>query len=59
MTHSRFSEEQIIAILHEQEAGIAAAEICRSHGVSIATFDAWKAKCGGLVVSPGTQAQGA
>ena len=59
MTHSRFSEGQIIAILCEQEAGIATAEICRRHGVSIATFYAWKAKCGGLDVSPGTQAQGA
>ena len=51
MKRSRFSEEQIIAILREQEAGIATAEICRRHGVSSATFYAWKAKYGGLDVS--------
>jgi putative transposase len=51
MKRSRFGEEQIIAILREQEAGIATAEICRRHGVSSATFYAWKAKYGGLDVS--------
>lgn len=51
MKRSRFSEEQIIAILREQEAGVATAEACRKHGVSTATFYAWKAKCGGLDVS--------
>lgn len=51
MKRSRFSEEQIIAILREQEGGIATAEICRRHGVSSATFYAWKAKYGGLEVS--------
>jgi putative transposase len=44
MKRSRFSEEQIIAILRAQEAGIAPVEICRRHGVSSATFYAWKAK---------------
>jgi putative transposase len=38
MKRSRFSEEQIIAILKEQEAGIATAEVCRRHGISPATF---------------------
>jgi putative transposase len=51
MKRSRFSEEQIIAILREQEAGMATAEVCRKHGVSTATFYKWKAKFGGLDVS--------
>ena len=38
MKRSRFNEEQILAILKEQEAGIAAAEVCRRHGISFATF---------------------
>lgn len=51
MKRSRFSEEQIIAILKEQEAGMATADVCRRHGVSSATFYKWKAKFGGLEVS--------
>jgi len=51
MKRSRFSEEQIIAVLREQEAGVPTAEICRKHGVSWATFYKWKAKFGGLDVS--------
>ena len=51
MRSSRFKEEQIIAILREQEAGAATAEVCRRHGVSTATFYKWKAKYGGLEVS--------
>jgi len=47
----RFTEEQIIAILREQEAGMGTAEVCRKHGISTATFYAWKAKFGGLEVS--------
>jgi putative transposase len=51
MKRSRFSEEQIIAILREQEAGAKTAEVCRKHGISDATFYKWKARFGGLDVS--------
>lgn len=53
MKRSRFSEEQIIAILKEQEAGMATADVCRRHGISSATFYKWKSKYGGLEVSEG------
>ena len=49
MKRSRFSDEQIIAIVKEQEAGMATAEVCRRHGISGATFYKWKSKYGGQV----------
>lgn len=51
MRKSRFTEEQIIAILAEQERGMATAEVCRRHGISEGTFYKWKAKFGGMQVS--------
>ena len=51
MKRSKFTEEQVIAILREQEAGAKTAEVCRRHGISSATFYAWKAKYGGMEVS--------
>ena len=51
MKKQRFTEEQIIGVLKEQEAGAKAAELCRKHGISEATFYNWKAKFGGMEVS--------
>jgi putative transposase len=51
MRASRFSEEQIIGILREQERGAKTAEVCRRHGISDATFYKWTAKYGGMGVS--------
>lgn len=51
MRQSRFSEEQIIGMLREQEAGVKTADVCRKHGISGATFYKFKAKYGGLEVS--------
>lgn len=51
MRRSKFSEEQIIGILKEHEAGLSAAEICRKYGISDATFYKWRSRLGGMEVS--------
>ena len=50
MKRSRFSEEQIIGILKEHQAGLGAKELCCKHGVSDATFYKWRSKFGGMEV---------
>jgi putative transposase len=51
MRKSRFSEQQIIGVLKEHQAGLPVAELCRKHGISDATFYKWKARYGGLEVT--------
>jgi putative transposase len=51
MKRARFTEEQIIAVLKEHEAGAKTADLMRKHGISEATFYNWKAKYGGMDVS--------
>lgn len=51
MKRSRFTEEQIIGILKEHEAGVPVADLCRKHGISNASLYNWKAKYGGMDVS--------
>ena len=58
MKRKRHTEEQIIAILKEQEAGVKTADLCRKHGISEASFYNWKAKYGGLEVSEAKRLKG-
>jgi putative transposase len=51
MKRSRFTEGQIIGVLKEHQAGLSAAELCRKHGISDATFYNWRSKYGGMEVS--------
>jgi len=51
MKRKRFTEEQIIGVLKESEAGAKTDEVCRLHGISSATFYSWRKKCGGMDAS--------
>ena len=58
MERSRFTEDQIIGILKEHEAGVSVADLCRKHGVSDATVYKWKARYGGMDVSEAKRLKG-
>jgi len=51
MKRSRFTQEQVIAVLKEHRAGAAVADLCRKHGISDGTFYTWRSKYGGMEVS--------
>jgi putative transposase len=51
MKKSRFTEEQIIGMIKEQESGAKTADLCRKHGISPATFYTWKGRYGGMDVN--------
>jgi len=55
MKRSRFTQDQIIGILKEHQAGASAADLCRKHGISDATFYTWRSKYGGMEVSEARQ----
>ena len=58
MRRSRFSEQQIMGILKEHEAGLSASDLCRKHGISDATFYKWRTKYGGMEVSDARKVKG-
>ena len=58
MTRSRYTEEQIIGLLKEHQAGVSASELCRKHGISDATFYKWRSKYGGMEVSDAKKLRG-
>ena len=58
MKQSRFTQEQIIGVLKEHQAGAGAADLCRKHGISEATFYKWRSKYGGMEVSDAKRLRG-
>ena len=58
MKRTRFTDEQIIGILAEHEAGAKCADLCRKHGMSEGTFYNWKAKFGGMTVPEAKRLKG-
>ena len=58
MRKTRFTEEQIIGLLKEHQAGLSAAEVCRKHGISDATFYKWRSRFGGMEVSDARKLKG-
>ena len=58
MKQSRFTQEQIIGVLREHQAGAAAADLCRKHGISDATFYKWRSRYGGMEVSDAKRLRG-
>ena len=58
MKRSRFTEDQIIGVLKEHQAGLSAADLCRKHGISDATFYKWRSKYGGMEVSDAKKLKG-
>ena len=58
MKRNRFSEEQIIGILKAHQAGMSAADLCRKHGISDATFYKWRSRYGGMEVSDAKRLKG-
>ena len=58
MKRSRFTQEQIIGVLKEHQTGVTAPDLCRKHGISEATFYAWRSKYGGVEVSDARKLKG-